>query len=595
MENLLSKSEKIKPEYCCSVVRIGKLTPIEGSDFLAKTSVIGTQIVVRKDQVHEDDIMFYASNESALNTKFLSVNNLFEISSREMNSNAKEINSIMEEYERDYKKPATDLKNKAKNVKSSIDANTKNAKKLRGKIDKLKEELENEELTPDMVKSVNGEIEHLTIKLTENVKKALSKTTEYNNLKNEAATLVKKGQHIVDESKKMCGFFNKYGRVRCVKLKGEPSFGFVFSVGEMRKFCPEIDTINLANYIGEDFDTVKGELFVKAYVPPIKEYPNIKRGEKKDRSSQFDKIVAGEFKFHYDTAPLQKNIHLFNPTDIVTISLKIHGTSVCIGKLHVKDPIKLNIFQRVWNKIAKFLRLGESMRFTEYNVIYGPVYSSRKVIKNKYLNENVKQGFYETDVYSEWGDKMYPYLSEGMTIYGEIFGYEANEKYIQSYYDYGCEVGTNKLMIYRISTTLEDGSKYEWNVSEVQEWTNHIVRLMKERYDETYKQLHPIDILYHGMLIDLYPKLNVNLHWHENVLEEMEKDKEHFGMEENEPLCTANEVPREGVVIRKDNDPVLEAFKLKCLSFLGAEAIRIDAGEIDMEMFDGFVNEEENV
>ena len=59
-KNFLTMSENGKSEYCCSVVKISELTPIEGSDFLAKTNVLGTQIVVRKDMVKEGDIMFYA-------------------------------------------------------------------------------------------------------------------------------------------------------------------------------------------------------------------------------------------------------------------------------------------------------------------------------------------------------------------------------------------------------------------------------------------------------------------------------------------------------------------------------------------------------
>ena len=51
--------------------------PIENSDFLAYTKVFNDIIVVRKDQVHEGDLMFYASNECQLSKEFLSVNNMF--------------------------------------------------------------------------------------------------------------------------------------------------------------------------------------------------------------------------------------------------------------------------------------------------------------------------------------------------------------------------------------------------------------------------------------------------------------------------------------------------------------------------------------
>ena len=45
VNKILSSSDSMKSEYCCSVVKIGELKPIEGSDFLAETIVRGTQVV----------------------------------------------------------------------------------------------------------------------------------------------------------------------------------------------------------------------------------------------------------------------------------------------------------------------------------------------------------------------------------------------------------------------------------------------------------------------------------------------------------------------------------------------------------------------
>jgi Sec7-like guanine-nucleotide exchange factor len=56
-------------------------------------------------------------------------------------------------------------------------------------------------------------------------------------------------------------------------------------------------------------------------------------------------------------------------------------------------------------------------------------------------------------------------------------------------------------------------------------------------------------------------------------------------MEMNEPMCFTN-VPREGIVVRISDDPVAEAFKLKCIKFLEKEAKNIDKGEVDMEMIE---------
>lgn len=77
MNKMFSRSQGMSREYCCTIVRVGDIEPIQGSDFLGKTLVDGVQIVVRKDEVSKGDIMFYASNETELCEGFLSVNNLF--------------------------------------------------------------------------------------------------------------------------------------------------------------------------------------------------------------------------------------------------------------------------------------------------------------------------------------------------------------------------------------------------------------------------------------------------------------------------------------------------------------------------------------
>jgi len=70
------------------------------------------------------------------------------------------------------------------------------------------------------------------------------------------------------------------------------------------------------------------------------------------------------------------------------------------------------------------------------------------------------------------------------------------------------------------------------------------------------------------------------------VLEALKNEKK-FLMEEMEPMCI-NKVPREGFVIRKAHDPIKEAWKLKTVKFSFREASQMDAGEVDMEMAEGY-------
>lgn len=120
-----------------------------------------------------------------------------------------------------------------------------------------------------------------------------------------------------------------------------------------------------------------------------------------------------------------------------------------------------------------------------------------------------------------------------MTIYGEICGYLTGcQSMIQKSYPYECQPGENNIMIYRISTMGEDGKKYEWNVQDVYDWTVKLIDRMKDAYDNNWKRIHPIDILYHGTLSDLYPEIDEDNHWNENVFDKLKNDKEHFGMED---------------------------------------------------------------
>ena len=588
--NIFTKSTDFKSEYSCAIVNVPELTPIEGSDFLAKTNIFGTQIVVRKDQVHQGDIMIYAANETQLNEKFLSVNNLYEISCREKNANAEEVSKIYEPY-LPIKSEADKLRNEAKAIKDSMDKLTKKAAKYNKLAKKKEKDLESIEPESTEYNIKQAEIEEARKIADDCTARALSKTTKYTDLKKQVEEIVKSGEGIIAEVKKHCGFFNKYGRVRCLTLKNTPSFGVLFSPEDLFKYDPSITMEDVEAYVGQEFDTVNGDLFVKVYIPPMPSEPHKKGNKNKaqNKIKRFDRMIEGEFFFHYETSQLNKTIQFFNTDDVVDISVKRHGTSSIIGKLHVKQPIKLPFFKYCFNKLIDLTGLFKSKRITDYELVYGPVYSSRKVIKNKYINQDASDGYYGSDIWTEYGDIIYPYLDEGMTVYGEICGYLTGnkEKMIQKFYDYGCEPGENNIMFYRITTTNEDGTKREWEVEEVLDWTNKLIDRMKDSNDENYKRIHPIDLLYHGTLEDLYPTIDTENHWHENVLETMKNDKEHFGMELNEPLCK-NEVPREGVCLRKVGDKTLECFKLKTNSFVLKEAIAYDSGDVDIEASEGY-------
>lgn len=582
---MFGKSENFKEEYSCSIIRIGEIKPIAGKDKIGFTLVNGETIVIRKDQVKEGDILIYASNESELNKDFLGANNLFESCSYELNSNASEVEKYI-------------LKNK--DLKPQLNYVEKNLAKLDNCIKfviRYESEVATAEGDEDILYDLSQRLAKSTGFISGYINRNVDDFPSLVEFVNEAEKVRAEKEILFKELKSeieanteyvrsRVGFFNKTGRVRSIRLGGVASKGYLFTLEELAKYNPKVKDINLEEYLGQDFDTVDGELFVKAYVPfvPEKRTKTSSAEKRNKKIVRFDRMIEGEFSFNYDSLLLPKYIHKIKPTDSVAITVKIHGTSFVCGKVHVKTPIKLPFMRRMRNKFIDLTGLFKKYRTIDYKIEYGNVTSSRKVIKNKYINKDVTDGYYSVDVYSEYGELIYPYLSEGMTVYGEIFGYLTNNtKMIQKQYDYGCEVGTNKLMPYRITTSLPDGGKYEWNVEEVKDWTE---KLIKE-HPEIADRIHVIDLLYHGTLADLYPTLSLTEHWNENVLEELRNDKKHFGMEKDEPLCE-NKVPREGLCIRIDDDETNENFKLKCQKFYDREKKLMDEGEVDIEMNDTY-------
>lgn len=410
-------------------------------------------------------------------------------------------------------------------------------------------------------------------------------------------------------AKSKVGFFGKNGRVRPIRLRGVASIGYIAPVSSIEKMDPSTVGTKWEDLVGTSFDEVNGEKFCWKFIPPVNEPTPKGNGSKnkkmQKRVNRFKRIIPGTYLLHYDTQHLNKNMHVFSPDDIITISVKVHGSLGELAKVLVKRKLTFK------EKVKKFF--GFKVVETEY----GNIYSSHHEIKNEYINPGAEH-FYGTDVWGAVNEVFYPYLDEGMTIYGEIVGYcPGSDTMIQKRHDYGCEVGQWKFMPYRITSTQADGSKFEWNLMDVDAWTHKLV----DEHPELADKVLFLTILYHGRFGDLYPDIDPNNHWHENVLERMKNDKTLLLMEELEPMCHLYEkehlaaieayekakadgaskkvlkqleeevekyfnlrAPREGVVIRKDNDPLAEAWKLKT----NAHAIRVacrqhDAGEVDME------------
>lgn len=383
------------------------------------------------------------------------------------------------------------------------------------------------------------------------------------------ANLYRHGELNVDQTK--TGMFEDNGRVKAIRLRGELSEGFIIPIVVLENWVMSTVNVELKVEEGTEFDSIEhdGKTFWvnKKYIPKntrTSGAPGSGNSGKGKQPKGLDKIIENQFRFHYDTVLIKKCPHVLHPSDLISITSKVHGTSGISAYVLCKQELN-------WKqKIARWLT-GEE--FDKYDYLY----SSRSVIKNQYYNKSVQGGFYGVDVWKYADDIVRPCLSKGMTAYYEIIGFLPNGGYIQKNYDYGClpPVGDEaytygkhfKVQIYRVTITDVSGKVHEFSAREVQLWAQMV-------------GLVPVEQYYYGYAKDLYPDLDPSEHWNENFLSKLANDK-NFYMECNSPTCD-NKVPHEGIVIKIENMKS-EAFKLKCFKFLDGEGKALDKGEVDIE------------
>lgn len=383
------------------------------------------------------------------------------------------------------------------------------------------------------------------------------------------ANLYRHGELNVDQTK--TGMFEDNGRVKAIRLRGELSEGFIIPIVVLENWVMSTVNVELKVEEGTEFDSIEHDektFWVnKKYIPKntrTSGAPGSGNSGKGKQPKGLDKIIENQFRFHYDTVLIKKCPHVLHPSDLISITSKVHGTSGISAYVLCKQELN-------WKqKIARWLT-GEE--FDKYDYLY----SSRSVIKNQYYNKSVQGGFYGVDVWKYADDIVRPCLSKGMTAYYEIIGFLPNGGYIQKNYDYGClpPVGDEaytygkhfKVQIYRVTITDVSGKVHEFSAREVQLWAQMV-------------GLVPVEQYYYGYAKDLYPDLDPSEHWNENFLSKLANDK-NFYMECNSPTCD-NKVPHEGIVIKIENMKS-EAFKLKCFKFLDGEGKALDKGEVDIE------------
>ena len=252
--------------------------------------------------------------------------------------------------------------------------------------------------------------------------------------------LYDKQENNLDDTKK--GFISyKQRRVKALKLRGIISDGMLLPVNSVLYLTSDIS--KLENSVGIEFTDIDGINICEKYIVYT---PVSKNNNKQQKSVKLSRLVDNQFYLHNDTDNLRKNIHKLNPDDIIGIHYKKHGTSIVIGNVQTKRQLS-------WvEKIAK------KLKFKIDEIKYDIVYSSRKVIKNGYLNPTQNEGYYGEDVWGVVAKEVGHLIPKNWTLYGEVLGYTPSGSAIQGKYDYGCKQGEYKFYVYKISVVNPDGN-----------------------------------------------------------------------------------------------------------------------------------------
>lgn len=339
------------------------------------------------------------------------------------------------------------------------------------------------------------------------------------------------------------GFFGSKPRVKPIKLRGEKSEGYIHPVQAIEEFY----SVSLKE--GQEFNSINGAEVCKKYV--IKTIKSNINSPKKPKQSR---VIDGQFHFHNDTSNFRKNVDKIEPTDLIEISYKKHGTSLIVGNVLVKKSL---------SAMEKFLKwCGVDVIESEYDVLY----SSRKVLKNDAL-EKEHSHYYKSDIWGLAADRIKDIIPKGYTLYCEIVGQTPTGEWIQKNYDYGASLNDFKVYVYKITNTNSDGFVINLSTPQIKEFC--------DKYNLNFSDT----LLYYGHAKNVFPELEVSTHWHEEFLKKLEEKYVYDG---NCHMCS-NKVPREGIVIVKQNMFEYEAYKLKTFQFLNMESKEQDEEVVNIE------------
>lgn len=244
-----------------------------------------------------------------------------------------------------------------------------------------------------------------------------------------------------NKDKTKTGFFEDHGRVKCLKLRGEISDGFLFPVDYL-------DFAGSTNFgLGDEFNFVDGTEICSKYVPKIQQ------GSGGKNKQAVKKLKVPMFKEHFSTSQFMREQHQIPAGTVCYIEEKIHGTS------HRSGHVQFSTFEQApwWKKILyKLVGIKDIVKWIYLN-------GTRRVIHTPNKDH---ASFHDNTMREEVLENVRGSLLKGEEIYLELFGHEKTGSQIQKGFPYNTNPKDKKpyrSLLYRVTMNNEDGQTVDYN------------------------------------------------------------------------------------------------------------------------------------
>lgn len=271
------------------------------------------------------------------------------------------------------------------------------------------------------------------------------------------------------------GYLGKNRRVRAIRLRGNLSSALAMSVNVLERYNPPGKKhAGAVPEPGTVFDTVNGVELCRKYELPV-------RPQTQAQSKQVKMWRRVEDKFlpeHFDTSAYWRSSDMLDDRDQITITQKLHGTSIRIGNTIVKRKLTKR------DKIARLF--GIPVQDHEHAIIGG----SRKVIKDP--DNSGQNHYYKDDIWTREALKYGPLLPKNVIVYGELIGWAGKDSPLQAGYTYDVPNGEAHLYVYRVVVISPDGTSFDLSWNGVKEFCTE--RGLKHVPELSHGEAHQLDV-----------------------------------------------------------------------------------------------------